>query len=211
MSYLNPPYPTNFQELCACYPVWYLDVFEMRQILKTEGRLLDGVCASIETIVGDNFILTADETTIRGWEETLGITHSQPMTLDQRRAVVISHFVGTGHIGEPEIRAIISAYTTAQVTVEFDRGVITVSIVGEIFGEDNLLDTLQRRIPAHLALNMSIDIRRTFHHFVDFAVAGAIGSRCIGGPVANDRTAISRQDTAGSAFCYSRITSKLRE
>jgi hypothetical protein len=35
----------NYARLITYYPVWYRDVFEMVEILKTEGRLLDDLDA----------------------------------------------------------------------------------------------------------------------------------------------------------------------
>lgn len=176
MSYLNPPYPNNFQELCAAMPIFYLDVFEMRAILRAQGRLLDGICDGVEQVVDFNFILTADEATIRMWEKALKITYKGRLTLDQRKRVVIGYIIGLGHIGEQEIRGIIGQYTSGHVDFDFMRGTITIVVEGEIPGEDNLLETLLRRIPAHLWLKMSIHIRRQFRQTIPFAQGGAVGS-----------------------------------
>lgn len=200
MSYLNPPYPNNFQELCACYPVWYLDVFEMRQILKTEGKLLDGICASIEAIVGDNFILTADEATLRGWEETLGIRHSKPMTLDQRRAVVIAHFGGWGHIGEPEIKQIVYTFTKRDCDVSFDKGIIYIHARAEITDtvvSDDCFNILRTRIPAHLRIYTDFEVE-----FINTLYATSMahqGDRYIIAPVPPEGQSAAGQVYAGTA------------
>lgn len=175
MSYLNPPYANNFKELCAAMPVFYLDVAEMRAVLRAQGYLLDGVCDGMEKLVNVNFILTADEPTIRLWEKALKITYSESLTLDQRKRVVIGYIIGLGHIGEQEIRSIIGQYTEKSVSFSFMRGVITILIEGEIFDEDNLLDTLLRRIPAHLGLNMSIHIRKQYRQDLIVSMGGAVG------------------------------------
>ena len=156
MSYLNPPYHNNFQELCAAMPLFYLDVLEMRSILRVQGHALDGLCDSVGKLVDANFILTADEATIRLWEKALEITYNSRLTLEQRRRVVIGYIIGLGHIGEKEIRGIIRQYTDGEVTVEFNRGVITVVVYGEIFDKDMLLVTLLKRIPAHLSLILEV-------------------------------------------------------
>lgn len=176
MSYLNPPYPTNFQELCAAMPIFYLDVREMRAILRAQGRLLDGICNGVENVVDFNFILTSDEATIRKWEKALKITYKSRLTLDQRKRVVISYIIGLGHIGEPEIRSIIGQYTPNHVDFDFMRGTITIVVEGEIFDEDSLLETLLRLIPAHLTLKMSIHIRKEYRQTIPFAQGGVVGS-----------------------------------
>lgn len=152
MSYLNPPYENTFKELCACMPLFYLDVYEMREILKAQGWLMDGINEAIELTIANNFIMTTDEPTVKKWETALKIYHEKKLTLDQRKRSIMGRVMGYGHIGEPEIREIIAQYTSGEVTVEFAVGVITVTVYGEIFDRDVLLDTLLKRIPAHLAL-----------------------------------------------------------
>lgn len=157
-------------------PLYYLDVFEMRAILRAQGYLLDGVCGGMEKLVDVNFILTADEATIRQWEKGLKIAYKSRLTLDQRKRVVISYIIGLGHIGEQEIRSIIGQYTPNHVDFDFLRGTISILVEGEIFDEENLLETLLRRIPAHLGLKISIHIRREFRQTIPFAQGGAAGS-----------------------------------
>lgn len=175
MSYLNPPYDNNFQELCAAMPLYYLDVREMRAILRAQGHLLDGICDSTEMVVDFNFILTADEATIRKWEKALKITYKGKLTLDQRKHVVIGYIIGLGHIGEREIRGIIGQYTPNHVDFDFLRGTITVLVEGEIPGEEYLLETLLQSIPAHLWLKMSIHIRKQYRQTIPFSQGGALG------------------------------------
>lgn len=177
MNYLNPPYANNFQELCAAMPLFYLEVREMRAVLRAQGRLLDGSCAGMEKLVAVNFILTADEATIRLWEQALKVIGNSRLTLDQRRRVVIGYIIGLGHIGEPEIREIIGQYTPNRVDFGFMRGTISVQIEGEVFDEENLLETLLRRIPTHLTLKMRVHKRREFRQALYIGFAGAIGTQ----------------------------------
>lgn len=190
MSYLNPPYENNFKELCAAMPLYYLEVREMRAILRTQGRLLDGVCGGMEQLVDVNFILTADDSAIRQWEQALEIFYKGKPTLEQRKRVVIGYLIGLGHIGEKEIREIIRQYTPNHVDFSFWRGHIGIVIDGEIFDEDNLVKTLLKRIPAHLGLDMYIHIRREFRQTVPFARGGLIGAFLTAAPVVQDRESV---------------------
>lgn len=180
-------YKNNFEELITYYPRYYRDVFEMVEILKAFGRVADGLEANIEQTHLNNFILTADAETIRVWEELLDITYTKKLTLDQRKRVVIARIMGYGHIGEPEIRGIIANYTERAVAVDFQRGVVFITIEGEVFDEMNLWDTLLRRIPAHLGLNVKVHIQRTFRHRIDFHFGGAAGAHFTPEPVSEDR------------------------
>lgn len=177
MSYINPPYENRFKELCACMPLFYLDVYEMREILKAQGRLGDGIFEATERVINNNFILLADAETVGQWEDMLKITRDGPMTLDQRKGVIMGLVCGNGHIGEPEIRAIIAQYTPQAVTVGFAKGVIYITIEGEVFGEGSLLETLLRRIPAHLALRIQLRKTRVFRQALSFGFGGAVGTQ----------------------------------
>jgi len=180
-------YKSNYEELITYYPRYYRDVFEMVEILKAFGRVSDGLEENIEQAYLNNFILTADAETVKVWEGILDITYTQKLTLDQRKRVVIARIMGYGHIGEPEIRGIIANYTERAVAVDFARGVISIVIEGEIFDEANLWNTLLRRIPAHLALDVKIHIQRTFRQRLDVRFGGAAGAHFMLTPVGEDR------------------------
>lgn len=186
MSYLNPPYANNFKELCAAMPVFYLDVAEMRAVLRAQGHLLDGVCEGMEKLVDVNFILTADDATIRLWEKALGITYRESLTLDQRKCVVIGYIIGLGHIGEQEIRAIIGQYTPNHVDFDFMRGTISIFIDDGVFDEENLLETLLHRIPAHLTLQITIHIRKQYRQDILIAQGVFIDGSVVSEPVAKE-------------------------
>ena len=104
MKFYERYYKNNYEELTTWYPRFYRDVFEMVEILKASGQVLDALEDKIEQAYLNNFILTADTETISRWETLLGITYSEPLTLPQRKRVVIARLIGYGHIGEPEIR-----------------------------------------------------------------------------------------------------------
>lgn len=235
MSYLNPPYPNNFQELCAAMPLYYLEVLEMRAILRAQGHLLDDVCDGMEKMVDANFILTADEPTICSWEKRLHINYKNRLTLDQRKHVVIGYIIGFGHIGEPEIRAIIAQYTAHHVDFDFMRGLITIFIDGEIFDEDNMLGTLLLRLPTHLGLSISVHMRRQYKQNLPLLQGGTANVNIHSEPTQTEETvtgdailthsgferpraitdtpktkraSTGRETTTGGLLCYTRIKSK---
>lgn len=190
MKFYNRYYKSGYDELITYYPRFYKDVFEMVEILKAQGRILDGLEVNIEQTYLNHFILEADAATIKTWEELLGITYTEELTLDQRKAVVIGRISGYGHIGEPEIRVLISLYTEKGVTIDFSQGIIFIQIEGEIFDEGNLLNTLLRRIPAHLALKMRVHTRRAFRYEIPVGIGGATGAAINAPPVGEDRTSV---------------------
>lgn len=203
MRFYNRYFKSGYEELISYYPRFYRDVAEMVAILKAQGKLADGLEANIEQTYLNNFILYADEQTISAWETMLGIAYTSALTLDQRRRVVIGRISGYGHIGEPEIRALIANYTDKAVSVDFMRGILTIIIEGEVFDEANLYDTLLRRIPAHLKLNAWIHVRRTFRQQLDVCFGGAVGGIFSSSPVGEDRRSTTRVPLAYSGFSRS--------
>lgn len=188
MRFYERYYESGYDELITYYPRFYRDVFEMVEILKAFGRTAYTLEDNIERVFLNHFIATADAETIKEWEQLFHITYTAKLSLEQRRRVVIGRLCGTGHIGEREIREIIANYTGNAVGIDFARGVIYITIDGEVFDEINLLDTLSRRIPAHLALGMQVRTQRKFRQRLPVGFGGAIGTNQTGQFVAEPRT-----------------------
>lgn len=150
--YDNAP-SSNYEELKTFYPVWYREVLEMDAIWHALGRELDGVQGGIITAVNNCFVNTADEATIARLEDFLYINYEGKRTLEERRALVASFFIGNGHIGEREIKELMLAFTSGDVTVDLVGGTVEISVTREISDRFNLADStfvILKRIPAHL-------------------------------------------------------------
>lgn len=146
----------SYEELKTFYPVWYRDVLEMDALWRVFGNRLDDIQAGLVQAISNCYINTADEAAIRQFEEFLYITYDGPRTLDERRALVSSFFIGNGHIGEREIKEIIEAFTVGDISVSLSAGgVIEISVTRGISDQFNLPDCvfiLNKRIPAHLGI-----------------------------------------------------------
>lgn len=153
--YDNAP-SSSYEELKTFYPVWYRDVLEMDALWRVFGNRLDGIQAGLVQAISNCYINTADEATIRRLEGFLYITYDGPRTLDERRALVASFFIGNGHIGEREIKEIVGAFTAGDISVSLaDGGVIEISVTRELSDRFNLSDCffiISKRIPAHLGI-----------------------------------------------------------
>ena len=158
MLNLNP-FGSNYPELQAAYPRFYLDVVEMQAILKAQGKLLDDITDGIELIVDNNFIDTADEATITMLERALGITGTEDQTLDARKYALKILIGGKHHFGEPEIKYIVAGYIEGTVTVRLIGGAICITVEQgalqhrDVPGCTAKLETLK---PAHLRLDLLI-------------------------------------------------------
>lgn len=176
MGLYDNAWPSTYEEIKRFYPVWYRDVLEMDAIWRTQGRELDGVRATVEGLIDNGYILTADLPTIIGLEDFFRITPENGQTLEERRQVVASYVRGREHIGAPEIRSIVGAFTTGLVDVGFHKGIISVKTsrrASESLNLDGCLKVLHERIPAHLRLAFTDETENPQETSVGFA--GAAG------------------------------------
>lgn len=147
--------PKNFDLIKTYYPVWYWEVLEMVAIWRALGLQLDDIQAGIIQAVDNNFVSTADAETLSKLESFLYITYDGPRTLEERRALISSFFIGNGHIGRKEIIEIVSAFTSGEISVALVGGTIEISVTRELSDRFNLSDCtfiVSKRIPAHLGL-----------------------------------------------------------
>ncbi len=120
MKFYEPYYANNYEELITYYPRFYRNVFEMVEILKAHGRILDDIERNIEQTYLNGFIDYADEATISKLENFLKIGQSKNRTLEERRKLVKSYFVGSGKISASKIYQMIAVYTDSPVTCKLE-------------------------------------------------------------------------------------------
>ncbi len=159
MKFYEKYYANNYDELITYYPRFYRDVFEMVEILKAYGRIADGMEENIEQTYRNGFLDYANEATISKLENFLKIGQSKNRTLEERRRLVKSYFVGAGKMSASAIFQIIAVYTDSPVICELkpfdDKGnnrlyiEIQNSEEKTIYTKD-IFAILSKRIPAHL-------------------------------------------------------------
>ena len=101
MGLYDNAWPHVYEEIRRFYPVWYRDVLEMDAIWRAQGVELDGVRATVEALIDNGYIMTADLRTIASLEAFLHINPSPGQTLQERRQVVATYVRGQDHIGGP--------------------------------------------------------------------------------------------------------------
>lgn len=163
--FYNKYFKNNYAELITYYPRYYRDVLEMRAILETEGKLADDIEDNIERVFNNCFIDTADETTISKLEKFLYLGLYKQRSLEERRRLVKSLFVGGGKISASMISEMIAAYTGAPAScrfepfdeygnnklyIDFSRGKEKTLYMSDI------LTLIERRIPAHIEYMVTV-------------------------------------------------------
>lgn len=154
-------FPDAYEELKTFYPVFYRDVFEMDAIWRTCGGGLDEIETNVDRVANSTFISMMDETALSRMEQFLGIPFDSKRTLEERRSLAASYFLGTGHFGAPEIKELTRAFTDGKCTVSFGGGVVYIHIKADISDTpqaDDYYFMLRKKTPAHLGLNTEIEV-----------------------------------------------------
>ena len=152
-------FPSAYEELKTFYPVFYRDVFEMDAIWRAAGGKLNEIEVGVDAAANDTFISMMDAAALSDMETFLDIVPNKNRTLEVRRKLVASYFVGANHIGAPEIKELVRGYTGDTPEVKFSKGRIYVCIsppYESAFFSSDIIECLLRKIPAHLALSLSL-------------------------------------------------------
>lgn len=155
-------FPSVYEELKTFYPVFYRDVFEMDAIWRAAGGKLDEIEAGVDAVANDTFISMMDAAALSDMEAFLDIAPNKNRTLEVRRKLVASYFVGANHIGAPEIKELVRGYSGDTPEVKFSKGRIYVCISPpdeSSFLSSDIIECLLRKIPAHLALSLSLSYK----------------------------------------------------
>ena len=154
-------FPSAYEELKTFYPVFYRDVFEMDAIWRAAGGGLDEIEDGVDAVVNNNFVSLMDTDVLAQMETFLGIPLNQKRTLEARRKLVASYFIGGNHIGAREIKDITRAFTEGTCEVSFVGGTVYIHVKSDIKDtppEDDYYYILRKKIPAHLGVFTNIEI-----------------------------------------------------
>lgn len=157
MGLYDNAWPHVYEEIRRFYPVWYRDVLEMDAIWQAQGTELDGVRSTIERIIFNGYINTADAETIAKYEKFLEITPEPGAALEERRAQVAAVMFPSPHIGAPEIREIFAFFAKGRISVRLVGGFVELVVdlkENEVLSAPAFLRVLDRKFPAHLRVGI---------------------------------------------------------
>lgn len=134
----------------------------MDAIWRAAGGKLDEIEAGVDAVANDTFISMMDAAALSDMEAFLDIAPNKNRTLEVRRKLVASYFVGANHIGAPEIKELVRGYAGDTPEVKFSKGRIYVCISPpdeSSFLSSDIIECLLRKIPANLALSLSLSYK----------------------------------------------------
>lgn len=147
-----------YQQISSFYPRWYLDIYDMNEILKIEALVAENAQKAIDLILDNHFLDTINADKATELERYLGITTSADRPIDERRLVIKSYFLGRGKLSLAQIIAIVQALSGGKVTGTFSKrnnngdngirlNIYNCDIKGMLI---DIIATLKDRVPAHL-------------------------------------------------------------
>ena len=181
----------NYDELITYYPKFYRNVFEMDAILRAYGDLADGMEDSIERVLNNTLIDTADEETITRLEKFYRINLVKERSLEDRRRMLKACRVGNGKLSASVLAAMITSYTGADTEIVFEpydeAGNNRLEIRFERGAEQtiyiiDILTLLSKKIPAHLVyqammtyrIPCCVEVPERRHYLADYPITGTI-------------------------------------
>lgn len=169
-QFYNNDFSSNYDELISYYPRYYRNVREIVAILKADGKLLDRAQNAVEQIYKNGFIDSMDEYEIRELEKFLNIKQREQRTLDERRRLIKSYFIGFGKVSATLLSSMIQAYAgcTAEIKFEPFDAVSNNKLYISLFPKNNtsffiedVFDILSQKVPAHIPYSVTVNHKST--------------------------------------------------
>ena len=177
----------SYERLAKMYPSFYREIYEMQEILKSQGALADELMTGIEHVFHNQFIGYADENVISGFEKKLGIEPDKAAALEERRRIVKAHLIGGGKVSISIIKEMISAYTNADVRCDFSgidgkkNRILNFVIergTNSFFSLKEICSILDTKLPAHISYNWRVDIRSGIEFVYDYKLSSTSLPKC---------------------------------
>ena len=149
------------EELLEYMPEYYTGVYEMEELLKAQGKALAANDKTQEQILDNQFIVTADETGVKAFEEQLGIVAKSNATLEERKQQIILESAPPQPLTKNYLYASSTNLLGINVRFEINTALRTVTAyatgnISEVQTE-NLRDWLYQILPVNMLLVVRID------------------------------------------------------
>lgn len=144
-------------------PSYYDDVREMNELLNVEDTIFSIYLTEFDKVKANQFIMTADEDGIAGYERILDITAMTGESLDFRRSRVLNRWVDIAPYTHNALFSKIARLQGSenfQIVYDHQKYKITVITSLTIFGQvEELINILDYMLPANLIKSHVNNIR----------------------------------------------------
>lgn len=148
------------EELLEYMSEFYDGVYEMEELLRAQGQALAANDKTQEQILDNQFVVTADETGVKAFEEQLGIVAKPAATLDERKQQIIVESAPPQPLTKNYLHSSSTNLFGMRVSFDIDTSqqTVTVYATGSITAvqAESLRNWLYHILPANMLLNVSI-------------------------------------------------------
>lgn len=151
---------SGYEELVSYGPYFYKDILEMDANYKFAGKTLDVMAEGLESIISNQFISSADESTILRMERWLGIDTDFSRTLEDRKKKVQLVWNGGEKLSGSFIKNLVRSYTgcdddpAVKMTTYLSINAC-ISANKSVYISD-LVEQLEKMKPAHIRMVLSL-------------------------------------------------------
>ena len=166
----------NSEELLEYMPEYYDGVYEMEELLRAQGQALSANDKTQVLILDNQFVVTADETGVKAFEEQLGIVANPNATLEERKQQIILESAPPQPLTKNYLYASSTNLLGMSVRFEINTALRTVTAyaTGNISAvqAENLRNWLYHILPVNMLLMVHIDFTTQSSNLQAFASVG---------------------------------------
>lgn len=152
------------EQMLNYYPEVIKSIREFQTLIETQSLEVSEMHEELTKIFGNAYISTADQATIEKWEKTLDITplpqgkDDLETWLSDRRETILARLYSTQKLNTQAISDIVKIFTGGVARSYFKDSTIHVFITppkdNKKYKTENLMQELNKKIPAHLSLSV---------------------------------------------------------
>lgn len=159
----------NYEEIVSYGPKWWTEYKEMDAVYRYAGWTLDLMAYWLERVVNNQFPQLADETTLRSLAKIMKVDDSDKMELDELRETVSMYYAGSGKLSGSVIQNLVKTYIGCDSEILWDGTVLRIFLSDTTNVSDKLLNVLLRRMPAHIAYEITMNETVKIYEYIAMA------------------------------------------
>lgn len=160
-------------ELLEYMPDYYDGVYEMEELLRAQGQALAANDKTQEQILDNQFVVTANETGVKAFEEQLGIVAKPTATLEERKQQIILESAPPQPLTKNYLYASSANLLGMSVRFEIDAALRTVTVYAtgniSVVQAENMRNWLYHILPVNMILIVHIDFAAQSSNLQAFA------------------------------------------
>lgn len=177
------------EQMLNYYPEIIKAIREFQVLIKTQSMEIEEMHNELNKILMNAYVIDADEERIAMWERFLGITplpqgdDTFETWLADRKETILARLYQSQKLNSKSIAEIVSIFTGGTAFSYFKDGIIYVRIAppkaNKQYKFENVEQELRKKIPAHLAFNVTLNYYKWLQTKDTYETWGDINANCV--------------------------------